>query len=215
MIAASGSLANWPRQLDGRHLAGVQPAVGGREAVAGVDAQRQFAGILPAGVAKPLRVDERGSADDEPRQAEIEQLPNRLLVADAAAKLALDVDRCQDFLDARQIDRQPLARPLQIDNMQVASAGVGKSPRHGRWIIGKDGLLLVVALPQPDAFSTAKIDRRPDLHGDCSVKGRGRRAGLVEKFWSVKYATAAGRRQGPAASPLACKLFCEKSFRAE
>jgi hypothetical protein len=40
-----------------------------------------------------------------------------------------------------------------------------------------------------------------------SVKGRGRRAGLVEKFWIVKYATATRAWQGARDVPTARKLF--------
>ena len=122
MIAASGSSANCRARSMRRHVARVEPAVGGDQAVAGVDAQHQLAGILAAHVAEPFGVGQRRRADHQPRQAEVQQLANRLLVANAAAQLALDVDRCQDVLHARQIDGQALAGAVQIDEVQMPGA---------------------------------------------------------------------------------------------
>ena len=68
-------------------------------------------------------------------------------------------------LHARQIDRQALAGAVQIDEVQMLGALLDELPGHGGRIVGEDGLLLVVALPEPDALAAAQIDRRPDLHG--------------------------------------------------
>src|SRR5262249_48276044 len=43
---------------------------------------------------------------------------------------------------------------------------------NGRWILGEDRLLLIVALPEPDALSAPQIDCRPDLHRRSSRRCR-------------------------------------------
>ena len=48
----------------------------------------------------------------------------------------------------------------------MLGALIGKLPRHRRWILCEHSLLLVVALPQPDALTTSQINRRPHLHGN-------------------------------------------------
>ena len=123
-----------------------------------------------------------------------------MLVANAAAQLALDVDRCQDLLHARQIDGQPLAGAFQIDDVQVLGALLGELPGDGGRVLGEDGLLLVVALPQADALATAKIDRRPDLHGQfVPSEASADEPGRFEERRNTKYATAAGAWQGAGA----------------
>ena len=67
---------------------------------------------------------------------------------------------------------KPFAGAFQIDDVQVLGALLGELPGDRRRIVGEDGLLLVVALPQPDALSAAQVDRRPDLHGTRSVRVR-------------------------------------------
>jgi hypothetical protein len=49
-------------------------------------------------------------------------------------------------------------------------------PRDGRRVFGKHSFLLIIALPQPDAFATAQIDCRPNLHNKTSkesIENRG------------------------------------------
>ncbi len=140
-----------------------QPSVAARPSRASIPST-SLPGYCRHSVAKPLRIGQRRRADHQPRQAEVEQLANRLLVANAAAQLALDVDRRQDVLHARQIDGQPLAGAFQIDDVQMLGAVLGELSGDGGRVLGEDGFLLVVALPQADAFSAAQIDRRPDLH---------------------------------------------------
>ena len=81
-------------------------------------------------------------------------------------------DRRQDVLHARQIDRQPFAGPFQIDDVQVLRALVGKLPGNGGRVLGEDGFLLIVALPEPDALSAPQINCRPDLHRKPFRKNR-------------------------------------------
>ena len=80
------------------------------------------------------------------------------------------IDRLQNRLDAGQIDRQSLAGPFQIDDVQIAGPGVGELASDSGRVVGKDGLLFVVALPQPDTLAATKVDRRPDLHDRSSVE---------------------------------------------
>ena len=75
-------------------------------------------------------------------EAEFQQLDDRLLVADAAAEFALDVDGVEDRLDAGQIDGQAFAGAVEIDDVQMLGAGVGELPGHGGRVVGEDGFLL-------------------------------------------------------------------------
>ena len=175
-MAASGSRAELSGQVNCRHVARVQPAVGRRFAISRVDPQHEFSRILAARFVKPLRLDQRGRADHQPAQTEIQQLANRLLIANPAAQLALDVDLRQDFLDAREIYGQSLAGPFQIDDVQMPGAGIGELSGDSRRVLRKDRFLLVVALSQPDALPTAKVYRWPDLHRN-SFRLRPRYAG--------------------------------------
>jgi hypothetical protein len=47
----------------------------------------------------------------------------------------------------------------------MLGAGGHKLPSHRGRIIGENRFLLIIALPQTDAFAAAEIDGRPDLHG--------------------------------------------------
>ena len=211
MIAASGSLRELASQVDRRNLARLEPAVGGGPAVAGIDSQHQPARILPAHAAEPFRIRQRRRADHQSRQPEIEQLANRLLVANAAAELALDIDGRQNLLHARQIDRQAFARTLQIDDVQMLRALLGKLPGDVRRILREDGFLLIVALPEPDALSAPQINCRPDLHRK-SFRRNADRAGPSEKWETQNMAHA--RPNGKCPERASTRKSCSrKRFR--
>src|SRR4051812_42841664 len=52
----------------------------------------------------------------------------------------------------------------------MTRALVRELPRHNFRSLREDRLLLIIALPKPDALATPQIDCRPDLHGDRSGK---------------------------------------------
>jgi hypothetical protein len=68
--------------------------------------------------------------------------------------------------------------------VQMPRTILSKLPGDRRRVFGEDGFLIIVALPQPDAFAASKINRRPDLHGE-SFRQRSRRS----RGWSMSIET--------------------------
>ena len=98
-------------------------------------------------------------------QPEIQQLADRLLIANAAAELALNIDRRQESsCTLGRLSGKPSRGTLQIDDVQVLRTLLGKLPGNVRRLLREDGFLLIVALPEPDALSAPQINCRPDLH---------------------------------------------------
>jgi len=62
------------------------------------------------------------------------------------------------------IDGVPLFSSIQIYEVQPFCAGLLPSLSHLNGIIAEYCLVVVVALSEPNAFATANIDRRVNLH---------------------------------------------------
>jgi hypothetical protein len=81
--------------------------------------------------------------------------------------------------------------------MQMPSALIGKLTSDRARALGEDSLLPVIALPQPDAFASPQIDRRPDLHEEL-FQWWADSSGQSEKCGNSKYPTRLGQFQEPA-----------------
>ena len=169
MIAASGSPANcWARSM-ALVRARFEPAVGGDQAVLGVDAQGQLAGKLAAhlrgtsralsgpacrrpAAARPSSSSVRSSLRREcRRRVRRERRPPRRSPR-TAGRLAVEPSRAPSR-STRCRHVGPLADP---------AAG------HRGRVVAVDGFPLIVALLQADALAAAKINGRPDLHSPGS-----------------------------------------------
>ena len=74
----------------------------------------------------------RDGAQDHPADAGLEPARDALDGADAAAQLGRHLDRLQDLVDGRAVDRMALDRAVEIDQVQPFAAGIGEGLAPGR-----------------------------------------------------------------------------------
>ena len=156
-----------------------QPSVAARPSRASMPSTSRH-GYCRHIAAKPFRIGQCRRADHQPRQPEIQQLADRLLVANAAAELALDIDCRQDLLHARQIDRQPFAGTFQIDDVQVLGALLGKLPGN----VGRVLRRRRFPADSRPACSRTHFPPRRSIAGQICIENRSEvadRAGQMEK----------------------------------
>ena len=83
---------------------------------------------------------------------------------------------CDDRLDGGQVPRLALAGTVQIDQVQLPAPEADPVPGHGGRVLAEDRLLLVISLPEADAFPPPQVDRRPDFHPfHAPARGRANR----------------------------------------
>ena len=150
-------------EVAGAHAAGLGPAVGGDEAVTGVERDDDRAGVVAA-----QRLDERGVVDgggaqDDAVDSGVEEAAGPGGVADAAAALHGGA-QASDARDVRQVDRVAAAGAVQVNNVQTGRAGVDPALRGIDGVAVEDGLAVVAPLVQPHAATAADVDGGDDLH---------------------------------------------------
>ena len=159
-------------EVDVAHIRGFGPALHGHPAVAGIDADRHFAGkglrgrLDEIGVAQGRRADD--DAGDAPRQPGF----HLFHAADAPAELHRKAHALEDRLHRRAVHGLAREGAVEIDDMQGLEALrlEARSLRGG--VIVEDGCLRHVALLQANALAVLEVDG--------GVKDHGRHA---RKFW--------------------------------
>ena len=164
---ARGTAARQPtREVDGRHRAGLQPALHRNLAVACVDADRNAAGEATAGIGDHCRLLQCGGAKDHSIRPQRQDRPGALDRADAAA----DLDRDRQLGAQRRygiaIHRRTAHRAVEIDDVQIACAFVRPAATHRNRIVAVDGLRSHVAAQQADTSSALQVDCRNDEHAE-------------------------------------------------
>ena len=131
-------------------LAVLEPAVRGHHRVAGVEAEHELALELLGHLAEPLEVADRLGADDDPRHAHIEQLPDRGLVPNAAADLDLEQAQGDDGGDGLGVDGSARLGAVEVHDVEPPGpVGVELPGLLGRVVAVRD-LAVVLALEEPD-----------------------------------------------------------------
>ena len=69
-----------------------------------------------------------------------------------------------DPLDVVQVGRLALARAVEVDHVQEARARLDERARGLERVVGVDGLVVEVALAQPDGLAVADVHRRQEDH---------------------------------------------------
>src|SRR5439155_130407 len=82
-----------------------------------------------------------------------------------AAELTGNAGRLYNCPDAVAVYGTALLCAIEIDQVQISSAGRDPAPRHLGRIGPEDSLLRVIALPEPNALAAAQIDGRINQHG--------------------------------------------------
>src|SRR5262249_55987937 len=133
-------------QLDGAAFGGVQPAVGGDLAVAGVQAEDDAVrkGLAHGGA--PGRILEGACAQDNTHHAPAQGPFNVFLGANAAADLTVHAGGLHDSCDGGAVDRPALAGAVEVHEVQELGALRDPAPGHGGGVGVVDGLTGVVAL---------------------------------------------------------------------
>jgi hypothetical protein len=85
-------------------------------------------------------------------------------VAQPPAHLHRNVDGAADGLDELRLHRTPLARAVEIDDVQPARARGLPAPRDRDRIVAVDRLLIELALEETHAPPAAQVDRGVDDH---------------------------------------------------
>ena len=98
------------------------PALDRHQAVLGVDADRDLAGMEPRRLAHESRVAHRRRADDDARNALGEPALDSLHVANAAAELHRNADALEDGVDGRGVHRLSGECAVEIDHVQPFEA---------------------------------------------------------------------------------------------
>ena len=138
--------------------------MGGHFAVAGVDSQDQPLGKLPAYAAKPIGLPDGQRADHQAAKAQVQELANRLLVANAATQLTRQIDGIEDRGHDGQVPRLAFPGAVEIDEVQMAGPPISPLLGDGNSILAENRFAIVVALLEAHAFASAQIDCRPDFH---------------------------------------------------
>src|SRR5262249_4997587 len=146
-----------PRQVEGRRAAGVQPALRGDLAVAGVDADGDAPGEAAAQGGAPLRGLQGAGAEDDAGHAPRPGLLDVLVGPQAATELARPPGGGDDGADAVSVDRPALAGAVEIDEVEVGGALPDPAAGHLGGVVAEDGLPGVIALPQPHAPPAAQV----------------------------------------------------------
>src|SRR5262249_20785393 len=81
-------------------------------------------------------------------------------------ELARDAGRAHDGPHAVAVDGPALAGAVEVDHVKVGRAGAGPPLRHGGGVVAEDGLLRIVALPQPHAAAAAQVDGGVEQHAE-------------------------------------------------
>src|ERR1043166_1768560 len=121
-------------------------------------------GELRAHAAEPVRLTLGLRADDDPRQAGVEQRANRFFVANAAPQFARNVDRLDDGPNDVEIDELAVASPVAIDEGQMPGTLGREAPGDAGRVVVEHGLASVVALLEANAATAAQVDGRPKFH---------------------------------------------------
>ena len=121
-------------------------------------------GKLPAHAAKPVGLPDGQRADHQAAKPQVQQFANRLLVANAAAQLARQVDGLEDRRDDGEVPRLAFPGAIEIDEVQMAGPPIGPLLRHGDSILAENRFAIIVALLEAYAFAPTQVDCRPDFH---------------------------------------------------
>ena len=133
-----------------RLLAVLEPAVRGHHRVAGVETEHDLSLELLGHLAEPLEVADRLGADDDPRHAHVEQLPDRGLVPNAAADLDLEQAQGDDGGDGLGVDGFAGLGAVEVHDVEPPGpVGVELPGLLGR-IVAVSDLAVVLALDEPD-----------------------------------------------------------------
>ncbi len=114
--------------------------------------------------AKPRRIFQCLRAHDKSLQAQLQQLGNRLFVANSASQLARHTHSRHDRRDRRAIREVSSASAIEVDQMQLLCSLIHPAASHGGRIVPEHSLLAVVTLPQADTLAISQVNCGPDLH---------------------------------------------------
>src|ERR1700674_5078899 len=92
-------------QFDNADLAGFGPALDRDLAVAAIDADDDASGMIGGGATHQIGVAQRGGAEHDPVDADIEPSVDRGTLADTATKLDMDINRATDGPHRLAVDR--------------------------------------------------------------------------------------------------------------
>ena len=147
------------RQIDDVVPGDLGPAVGGDQAVFGVEPDDDRAREMPRRPRPQMRVLHRLGADDDVVHAHVDIGLDGFHVADAAADLDRHVrKRRADRLNGGPIHRLAGNRTVQVHHMQAPRAGLHPAPRHRHRIVGKDRAVVHAPLAQAHALAVLQID---------------------------------------------------------
>ena len=142
--------------------AGFGPARNRGLAGAGVDGDDQIVRAGGQRGGEEARVAERGGAEDDSRDADCAVAGDGFGVAHAAADLHGDAEG-GDSLDSVGVHGPPLARAVEIDDVQPLRALFDPAARGVGGVLIEDGLAVVIALGEAHAASAADVDGGQDF----------------------------------------------------
>ena len=116
---------------------------------------------------------ERRRSNDDPRRSGIERGGDDFLVSESAGDFDPDAvaDGLDDLADHGRMGRRSVARTVEIDDMEPASAGVGEPPGDGDGLRREGGLPGEIALLKANDAASPEVDRREDLEPACRSHG--------------------------------------------
>jgi hypothetical protein len=138
----------------------LKPALRRHHAVSGIDPKYDPVRELLTKRIEPFRRLKRPCADHHSLESPGKSASNLIFSPQSAAKLARYATGPHDGLDTLGIHGPAIAGAIQVHQVEKRRSLFDPQPRHGRRVIAKNGLLLVVSLPQPDAASAANVDGR-------------------------------------------------------
>jgi hypothetical protein len=163
MIAAASRMP--AREIECRHCRRLGPAFDRDFAITRIDPDRDFPGEFATALCDKAGIGQRGGPQDDARDTFAEPGLDGRKIADAAAELRRDAHRFEDRLDARRVHRLAGKGPVEIDEVEPATAGLGEASRLRGGIFVEDGCGAHLAAQQPDAAAVLQIDGRIKDHG--------------------------------------------------
>src|SRR5690606_6485866 len=152
-------------QVDDLQLADLGPAVGGDEAILGIQADDDLAGEGAAGFTDKLRLLDRLGADDHVTHAGAHVMLDSLQRTDAAADLDRQVGVA--FGNGRHyfaIDRLTFEGAVQVHQVQPAATGFNPPGSHGYRVVGEHRGIVHQPLAQTHAGAILEVNSGDNQH---------------------------------------------------
>ena len=147
-----------------RHVGRLRPALHPQQPVARVDGDDQAVTRQRHGLAQQRGVLDGGGAQHHAAHTRVQRGSDRVQVPHAAAGLHGALGRAHDTVQDLGVRLPPVARAVEVDDVDAARTQHGPAHRHAHRVVGEHRLLRVVALVEAHAFAVADVDRRDDLH---------------------------------------------------